>query len=231
MTLTQEASRPQNTTALTLNGIASIYYKKGNFEQAREYCLRALEVKPNFDSGRKNLVLALARLNQWDAVDQQLNILLGRNKTSKVYQFLKGELLLKQNQPAEALAHFRNALRSAPYDKKILLNIGIGLGMLGQYRQAEWFLVRAKKLWPGDMRAYLYLIEAGLATRNTARAERYLDELLTRFTIHQLNIDQPTCFEDYGLRPASRKLICNAVNAKIKSLAEEMILKGASNTL
>ncbi len=229
--LTQDASRPRNTTALTLNGIASIYFKKGNFDRAREYCLRALEVKPEFDASRKNLVLALAKLNRWDEVDQQLNLLLRRNKNSRVYQFLKGELLLKQNQPEASLAYFRGALRSAPRDKKILLNIGIAFSMLDRYRQAEWFLERAKKLWPEDIRAYLYLIEAGQATRNTAKAERCLDELLTRFTLNRLGIDRPSCFAGYGLRPASRKLICRAVNAKIISLAEDMDRKGAANQL
>ena len=227
--LTEKGSRPRNTKALALNGIAGIHYKKGDFEGARDYGYQALEVKPNFDSARKNLVLVLAKLNQWDKIEYQIDFLLRRRKNSKVYQFLKGELLLKQNQPGNALVYFRQALKSAPQDKKILLNIGMALSRLGHYRQSEWFWHRVKKRWPGDIRPYLYLIEVGQKTNNMVQTERYLDDLIARFTLKRLTAEQPHCFEDAGLSNTSRKLICDAVNAKIMSLAEDMVRKGGSN--
>ena len=124
-----------------------------------------------------------------------------------------------------------SAMKSAPHDKKILLNIGIALGMLDQYRQAEWFLLRAKNLWPRDIRAYLYLIEVAQNTKNTVKTKRYLNELLAGFTLKRFHLDQTNCFNDVDLRPASRKLICNAVNAKIMSIAEDMTRGSGTNSL
>jgi tetratricopeptide (TPR) repeat protein len=224
--LNQDASRPKYTRALALNGIASIYFKKGDFKRALEYCAKALEVKPDFDSARNNLVRVLAQLNQWDRVAEQIDLQLNRRRNSKVYQFLKGELLLKQNQPAEALVYLRKALKSAPHDKKILLNIGIALQRMNQIRQAEWFLNRVKREWPNDIRPYIHLIGLGLNSENSVKTERYLNDLLTRFTLNRLNIEQPDCLDGVGLTDASRKLICRVVSDKIILLADDMIRKG-----
>ena len=224
--LAQEASKPGYTQALTLNGIASIYYKKGDFERARKFCQRALEIQPKFETARYNLVLVLAKLKQWDRVAEQIDLLLVRRKNSNVYLFLKGEYLLKQNKPSEALSYFREALKIAPNDKKTLLNIGIALILMNQYRQAEWFLQRVKNISPNDIRPYVYLIEAGLKSENTARTERYLDDLVTRFTAKRLNFELQHCFNDIGLTPVSRKLICSAVNDKIIYLADDLARMG-----
>ena len=159
-------------------------------------------------------------------VAEQIDILLIRRKNSKVYLFLKGELLLKQNRPAEALGYFRESLKIAPNDKKTLLNIGITLILMNQFRQAEWFLQRVKNISPNDIRPYVYLIEAGLKSENTVKTERYLDDLVNRFTVKRLIFEQQHCFNDIGLTPVSRKLICSAVNSKIINLADDLARMG-----
>ena len=199
---------------------------KREFEKALSFCQQALAVKPNFEPARYNQVLVLARLNQWEKVNDQIDLQLTRHKNSKLYLFLKGELLLKQNQPAEALGYLRQALKLAPRDKRILLNIGLALNVLGSYRQAEWFFRRVKSILPHDMRPYLYLIEAGLKLENTAKTERYLADLVSSFSAQNLHLKHRDCFKDMGLRPASQKLICHAVDAKISKMADEMMKRG-----
>lgn len=224
--LTQEASRPRYTQALALNGVAGIYFKKGELANSLKFSRKALEVNPAFDAARHNMILVLAKLNRWDEVSHQIDLQLDRRKNYKEYQYLKGELLLKQNQPAASLVYFRNALKLDPTDPMIWLNIGKAFILMKQYRQAEWFLQRFKKKSPTDIRAYIYLIEIGLNSKNTAKTERFLDDLFSRFTLQRLNTEQQHCFDGMGLRPVSRKLICTAVNAKIIKMAEEMARMG-----
>jgi tetratricopeptide (TPR) repeat protein len=224
--LAQEASRPQYTQALILNGIASIYYKKGDLANSLKYSQKALEVNPAFHAARYNVVLVLAKLNQWEKVNDQIDLQLGRRKNNKEYQYLKGELLLKQNQAAESLVYFRNALKLDPNDRMIWLNIGKAFILMNQYRQAEWFLQRFKTKSPTDIRAYIYLIEIGLNSKNTEKTDHFLEDLFSRFTLQKLNYEQQHCFEAMGLRPAVRKLICTAVNDKMIRMADKMARMG-----
>ena len=159
-------------------------------------------------------------------VAEQIDLQLVRRKNSKDYLFLKGELFLKRNQPVEAVGYFRAALKVTPNDKKTLLNIGIALILLNQYRQAEWFLQRVKNISPKDIRPYVYSIEAALNSADTVKTERYLDDLITAFTVQRLNVEQQHCFNVSGLISTSRELICHAVNDKILKLADDLARMG-----
>ncbi len=217
-----EASRSEYSRALSLNGMAGIYYLKQDYEQAVKFCQKTLEIDPDFETARYNLTLALAKLGRWDQVAGQIDRLLARRGNSKVYLFLKGELLLKQRRPAEALRYFRKALQAGRSDQKTLLNIGISLNQIQQYHQAEWFLGQVKSKWPDDIRAYIYLIDSSIKAGDPDVTEQYLNELVTGFKVDVLILKMKNCFEDYYLTHPSRDLLCSAVGDKISRLADHM---------
>ena len=224
--LATEASRRKYTRALSLNGIASIYYMKRDFEKALEYCQKALKAYPGFETARYNLVLVLSKLARWDELSHQIDLLLAGEKTNRVYLFLKGEILLQQNQPARALPYFRKALQIAPDDNKIQLNIGIALNLIGHFQQAEWFFRRVKNTSPTDIRPYVYLIQIGMTSEDPAKTGQYIDELITSYKAATLAANLKTCFDTDYLSHRSRKLICSAVHDRIKNRTDEMARMG-----
>ena len=220
--LVLESSRPAYSRALSLNGMASIYYMKQDYENVVKFCQRSLEIDPGFETARYNLALALAKLDRWDDVSDEIDRLLAGRRNSKKYMVLKGELLFKQRKPAEALLYFRKALQLGPYDKKTLLYVGISLNLIQQYHQAEWFFRQVKSKWPGDIRAYIYLVDASMKAGGLDKTELYLDELVSAFKVHTLAAKMKNCLETFYLTHRARELLCSAVSDKIKRLSDDM---------
>jgi tetratricopeptide (TPR) repeat protein/multisubunit Na+/H+ antiporter MnhC subunit len=216
------ASRPDYSRMMSFNGLASIYFGKQDYETAAGLCLKALEIDSGFENARYNLVLALAKLGRWDRVSEQLDLLLVRRENSKIYTFFKGEVLLKQKKPQAALGYFHKALKAGRQDKKTMLNAGIALHLMDRNSQAEWFLRQAKSKSPRDIRPYIYLIDIGMRTDNSAKTDMYLKELIGAVRVKTLAVKTRTCFEDYYLSQFSRELICSAVNERIFRLSDKL---------
>jgi len=226
--LAGDASKTGYSRALSLNGIAGIYYLKGDYENVIKFCQMALAINPGLGAARHNQMLALAKLGRWEDVLKQIELLPDRQKNQPAYLRLKGEILLNSRQPAAALQYLRKVLPKAPGDPRTILNIGIALSAMRHYEQAQWFFEQARKKLPGDMRPYLYLIGAGLKAGNSDSTRRYLDELVASFNASALIRASQTCFDDVDLHPFTSELICAAVNAKIKELSDEIARLGES---
>ena len=224
--LITEGSKPKYSQALSLNGIASIYYARQDYEKVIELCRRALEIAPRFETARYNKVLAQMKLGQWEKASESLDWLLAHRKHRADYWLMKGFILLKQDRPGIALAYLRKALRIRPGDRKTLLSAGLALSSIKQYKQAEWFFKRALRQSPRDIQPYFYLVENGLKAGDPMMHEKYLDNLTSSFSVDTIRSRMTRHFDELFLIPPSRELITPAILAKLKEMADEISGRG-----
>jgi len=221
------ASKPKYSRAVSLIGSASIFYMKQEYDNAIKFCQKALAVNPGFEIARFNMVLALAKLGRWDQASDHIDLLLAGRKNNKTYRYLKGVALLKMDKPSEALPNFRRAMKNTPDDRKTILNIGISLSLIKQYKQAEWFFHRAIQIAPDDIRPYFYLIETSLKAEDPLKTGQYLDKLFASFDVHTIISKLNGRFDDLFLIPPSRELMSPVVNDKLIEISDEIARLGA----
>jgi predicted Zn-dependent protease len=221
------ASKPEFSQALSLNGIASIYYVRRDYEKVIALCRRALEISPGFKIARYNTVLAQVKLGRWEKASESVDLLLAKQKRQAGYLFMKGFILIHQNRPERALLYLREALKIKPWDRKTLLNTGLSLSLIGQYKQAEWFFKQALDHSTRDIQAYFYLVENSLKAGDPKMLERYLDKLTASFRVDTISSGLTGRFDELFLIHPSWKLIAPVIRAKLKEIAEEISGRGS----
>ena len=215
------ASRPVFSQTLSLNAMASIHYIRQDYEKVVALNQEALRMNPGFETARFNTVLALAKLGRWEKAARIADQMLAGRREYSPFIFVKGATLLKQHQPDQALAYFQKALRRDPGNKKILLNTGMSLSLMGRYIQAEWFFKRALHLPPQDMRTHFYLIENSLKTGQPTKIDQYLNKLLAAFSVDAVTARLNKPFDDLFLLAPSRTILRPVIAAKLDDLARE----------
>lgn len=220
------ASKPKFSQALSLNAMASIYYIRQDYDRVVALNQKALLIYPRFESSRFNMVLALAKLGKWEKAADASDQMLARRQDYRPFIFLKGSMLLKQNKPEKALPYFQKALRLAPNDQKTLLNTGMSLSLMKQFKQADWFFRRALQVSPQDLRCYFYLIENSLKAGDLTKTDQYLTKLFASFSLDTIlsRLNKP--LNHLFLVSTSRARITPAITAKLKKISIEIARLG-----
>jgi tetratricopeptide (TPR) repeat protein len=195
-----------------VGNIAAIHFKKGEYQKAVEYYQRTLQMDPFFVKARYHLAETLAVLQEWEDASRHLDIVIKEGAPRDRYYNLKGFVLLWQDRPQEALPFFRRALSLSPMKVNILNNIGVTLSRLGSTANAEWFLNRARRMSPGNMLPLLSQIENSLVANNPAKAERYIHELLSLYSLNEIQENLETIPKRRDIAPMFPEMIRGAVN-------------------
>jgi tetratricopeptide (TPR) repeat protein len=195
-----------------LGNIAAIHFKKGEYQKAVEYYQKTLQMDPFFVKARYHLAETLAVLQEWEDASRHLDIVIKEGAPRDRYYNLKGFVLLWQDRPQEALPFFRKALSLSPMKANTYNNIGVALSRLGATANAEWFLNRARRMSPGNMLPLLSQIENSLVANNPAKAERYINELLSIYSLNEIQENLETIPKRRDIAPMFSEMIRAAVN-------------------
>jgi tetratricopeptide (TPR) repeat protein len=176
------------------NNIASIHHFRGDFQQAAQYWQKSVEKTPGSINLRYRLALTLIKLDRLDEALSQLNRILSNQPRYVPGLNLKGVILWKQNQPREALLLFRNCIRLAPRNGRLLINIGASFHSLGDYRRAELFFKEALRRTARSRIALLWRVNNQLEAGNASTIDGDLEELLSKAPIDKLITWLNKCF-------------------------------------
>jgi tetratricopeptide (TPR) repeat protein len=225
--LETQASKPAYSRALSLNGIAGIYFARRDYEKVIELCSQALEISPGFESARYNSVLAHIKLDQWEEASTAVDLLLAKHRHRAGYRLIKGFILLKQNRPDRALPYLREAMKIKPGDRKIMLNTGTAMSLIGQHKQAEWFFRRVLDQSPSDILTCFYLVENSVKAGDSKMLARYLDRLTASFKIDTIKSGLSGRWHELFLISPSWGLIGPVVKSKLTEVADEISGRGS----
>lgn len=222
--------------ALTLNNIirkdvyreiygnlGNLYFKKNNFEKAIWFHKKSLEVDPSFSKGRFDLVSPLIMLGKWKEATLEIDMLIKSQNghLRSDYFNVKGLTLLWLNKPEDALPYFRIALRLAPWDQSVYLNIGRALSMSGYYKNAEWFLLRVSKNNPSNIIALFCLIENSIKAGEKNSAEKYAEKILYSNDIISINSALKSLPNLFTTAPITQEIIKPVITKKILQLVAQ----------
>ncbi len=165
-----------NPTAMS--NLALLYVQKKNYQEAIELWQTALESSPDDDVIRHRYVIGLIEMKNWNAALDNLNQLLTHHPGHFDYNYLKGYVLLNQNQYDAALQYFEQCLNLVSENQQALIGAGITNNLLRHYDRAEAIFKQVLKNAPNDDLALLWLVETNMSVDDRPDVDHYLKELL-----------------------------------------------------
>jgi tetratricopeptide (TPR) repeat protein len=165
-----------NPTAMS--NLALLYVQKKNYQKAIELWQNALKLRPNDDVIRHRYVIGLIEMKNWNAALDNLNQLMARYPRHFDFTYLKGYVLLNQDQYGAALQYFEKCLGLVYDNQQALLGAGICNNLMGDYDRAEAIFSRVLEFAPNDELSLLWLVATNLSVNDRQDVERYLKKLL-----------------------------------------------------
>ena len=163
---------------IALSNLALLYVHKKNYQKATELWQNALQLLPADDVIRHRYVIGLIEMKNWNAALDNLNQLMIRHPAHFDFNYLKGYVLLNQNQYEAALQYFEQCLNLVAENQQALIGAGICNNLMGHYERAEAIFGRVLKFAPDDDLTLLWLVETNLSLDDRQDVDRYLKELL-----------------------------------------------------
>ena len=205
-----------------IGNIASIYYHRHEYQKAIKLYKKVLEIDPGFIKVRYDLIKPLVLMEKWEEASKNADIVILKGSTRNEYYNMKGFILLWQGKYEEALPYFRKALSLAPNNSSILLNTGVALSLMGEHKNAEWFLQRAAKNSPNDIMVLFSQIENSLRAGDASGAEKYTEKLSALFSLKSIKAKLITISKDYHSAPVSKELIAPIIKKKLMEMSKEI---------
>jgi tetratricopeptide (TPR) repeat protein len=201
--------------AIIYANMAGIYAKKQDYRSAVQFYEKSLHIDDRYTHARRNLLNVLILLGKWEDASKHADLLIAEKKDSAIYLNTKGHILLRHNQPAEALTYFKKALQMAPNSRRIQLNMGVALSLTGRYEQAAGLLQKVSQNNSKDFIALLCLIENSVRAGSTAEAEHYTNELIQAFDAHIIKSNLDKVLSDKFQVPLTRDLIISEIEKRV----------------
>ncbi|WP_321391821.1 tetratricopeptide repeat-containing sulfotransferase family protein [Emcibacter sp.] len=127
-------NHPTDVVAMRL--LADIGVKVGQYDDAKNLLERALELAPNFHLARHSYVITLYRGQDLIKAIEEINKLLAIEPNNPNYLTLKGTVLVRKGDHADALEIYEKLLTNYPKQSKGQLNYGHTLKTVGRLDEA-----------------------------------------------------------------------------------------------
>lgn len=168
----------KRASALALTNMGTLLRRWQQTEPAIEHFDRALEIFPEHEIARYNLIAALISEGEYKQAFPHTQILLEQNPTHPYYLNVAGLTRLQMGFPQEAREFFERSIAQKPDDVNTLINLGVTLTRLGQMAEAAGMLERAKRLDPKNLKPRLCLIDLCLKSGQLSAADDYVRKLI-----------------------------------------------------
>jgi tetratricopeptide (TPR) repeat protein len=169
---------PKRVQALALTNMGVLFQKTVKTGLAIDHFRRALEVSPEHEIARYNLIFLLLSEGEYQQALDNAMILLEYNPRHPYYLNAAGLIHLQMGSNEEARRLLDKALAQKSDDVNTLTNLGVALGRLGHNKAAGKMLETAIRLTPHNPMPRLCLIDLSLKADQPAVAEDYTRKLL-----------------------------------------------------
>ena len=207
-----------------INNIGSIYYHTGAYQKAVDTYKQGLEMDPGFLKMRYDLINAYIMMGKWEtaAVEAHLLVTNKKNYLKPEYFNVKGFILLWQDQPENALVYFKKALEMGPNNPAVMLNAGVALSLMGEWKKADSLLKTVATNTAGDLRPVYALIENSIRAGDMQNAEKYSEKMFADFGIQAIMDGFALFSGNYRTAPMSKELIIPVVKKTMMRLIGDL---------
>lgn len=145
------AIRANNSMAQAYVNLCQMALDKADFMNARDNCLAALRINPDFGEARHNLGLAYLRLNRLDDAEKTFRHLVASAPGVSQGYANVGAVMLAKHKPTEALGWFDQALLLEAGYADAWKGRGFALETLGHREEALTAYASCAEFAPGDL--------------------------------------------------------------------------------
>ncbi len=202
--------------SMTLNNMANLYYQSKDYQKASDLWSQASGNSPKIEFFKYRLAMASTKSGDLANASYHLEQLLQKHPEDAEYNFLKGSILLKQKQYERALPCLSLVLKQQPNSAKALKKTGMILNLLGEYHRAALFLKGAHLRDPDDPSTLVWLIANSLLSENTPDADHYLNALISRVSVSQLESIIDEMSDPQSAVYSRRNIVIPAVEEKLR---------------
>jgi tetratricopeptide (TPR) repeat protein len=172
--------------ALSINNMANIHYRKGNYTEAVALWREALEHSPDDSNYLYRAGVASFKLRDFDMAKQYADRLLKLGVKKGDALVLKGRVLLWQGRSREARACFHEVFKMHPSSYGVARNIGIALMAMQHYSQAEILFEYAHGIAPDDAGTLVWLARLNHFTGDDKAYHSWVKKLADTFTVAEI---------------------------------------------
>jgi len=217
---------------LSLDNIANAYAKRDeDYDKVIRIYNQVLKIEPERSRSRYHLSLALIHTGQIDKALENINQLSMNHPDTVQYLNIKAFILLKQNNPKDALPNLKRAIQENPDDEKTLLNAGLAKLLIGKHESATHFLSRIPGRSPQKATALLLQIENSVRGGDTSKAKEYAEQLIARTSPQKIRETIQKANEPGLTWPISEELVVPVIAEVLQKQSLNMsgLLKKTAN--
>ena len=211
--------------SIPLCNMAGIYIRRQDYPKALDLYNQSLACDPTYLRAMYGKAVLLTMTGKWDEARQAAEILVSQKTMPWDDLNLMGYILIRQREPEAALKYLRRADFQSPRNPKIYVNIGIAMSMMGYCQRADWFLIQASQMAPGDMIPVLALISNHIKSRNVAYLNVDMDTLFRWFTIDNIRDTLRNLSENKLQVPVSAGILSPVIAEALASRYNRQVLR------
>lgn len=168
------------TKSAALNGLASIVYMLGNYDQSLQYFNQCLELDATDEACLKNRMLAYLQLGQPEKALPDGLKLTEKYPVPVEYQYLTAAAAYQTNAQDIALNRMQKVVSRALGDQQVMYLTGLLMMKKQAYSNSLFFLKQAARLSPNDIDSQIALAAAYHASNKTELTEKLLNEMFKK---------------------------------------------------
>ncbi|CAK8721769.1 Tetratricopeptide repeat-containing protein [Candidatus Electrothrix gigas] len=175
-----KAATPKRTRKASLNGLASVTYMLGGYDQSLQYFNQCLKIDKNDEACLKNRMLAYLQLGQPEQALTDGVKLTEKYPVPVEYQYLTATAAYQANHKNVAINYVQRIVGRSLRNHQVMYLAGILMMKEHAYLNSLFFLQRAVHLAPNDINSQLTLATAYHAVNKLELTEKILHNIFRR---------------------------------------------------
>lgn len=156
------------------NHLAKLYLMQGNLNQARKSYVNCTKILPTFDEAWAGLISIELKSGNHVRASELIDQAIISCPNSPEINNYKGDALMAENRPEEAIPFFKTTIRYLPQDATGYTYLASAYIKIGQSEKAVEQIRKALKAEPSNPLALKLIIIYYIQTGNQTQAENYL---------------------------------------------------------
>ena len=216
--------------AAFIDNIAKVYSRYGLLDESIRYSKKALEINDQFLLARTTLADTLQIKGDFFESLEQINIILAEPNINKRFHIIKSTILLWLGKPNQAVEENTKYMIRSKANKQLgYYSLGLSLTKAGNIERGYWFLKRAQRDQPKEIRIILGLVENRALAERPTEAQEFASQLLVLRDLPTIQNMLQTLRTDYTSPPIDIDLIVpfivQAANEQVSKLTSRLTVQ------